>query len=286
MAQRRMLSKRISQSKKVNRLPLKAQVVWTWTIPYLDDYGCYTGDSEDIKTEVFPKNKKISQRDIEKALGIEAEAGLIVWYSIGNGQLVQQYQNFDDFQTFKSDRPRLSEYPQYQPNNKDIIPVGNQKIPEGSLSKVKLREENLSKEKSKYMEFVFLTEEEHKKLVSKFGEEGTRKRIKALNDGIGSKGYKYKSHYHTILVWERTAKEKELAQNPPMRCGTSGCKKMGVQKRIDGTGQVYWLCEDHQIKPKPLPEGTPKPQMKSVPAAKPVDVNDARNRNRRALGVK
>jgi len=151
MAQRRMLSKRISQSKKVNRLPLKAQVVWTWTIPYLDDYGCYTGDSEDIKTEVFPKNKKISQKDIEKALGAEVEAGLIVWYSIGNGELVQQYRNFDDFQTFKSDRPKISEYPQYQPNNEGCVPVGNQKIPEGSLSKVKLREENLSKEKSKYI---------------------------------------------------------------------------------------------------------------------------------------
>ena len=66
-----MLSKRISQSKKVNSLQIKSQIVWTWTIPYLDDYGCYTGDSEDIKTEVFPKNKKISQKDIEICLGFD-----------------------------------------------------------------------------------------------------------------------------------------------------------------------------------------------------------------------
>lgn len=147
MAQRRMLSKRISQSKKVNGLPIKAQIVWTWTIPFLDDYGCYTGDPEDIKTEVFPKNKKISVKDIEKALGTEAKAGLIVWYSIGNGEIVQQYRNFDDFQTFKSDRPRISEYPQYKPNTEGMIPVGNQKIPVGSLSKVKLSKDKLSKHK-------------------------------------------------------------------------------------------------------------------------------------------
>lgn len=146
MAQRRMLSKRISQSKKVNRLPLKAQVVYTWTIPWLDDYGCYTGDPEDIKTEVFPKNKKISVKDIENALSKLATISLIAWYHIGNGELVQQYQNFDSFQTFKSDRPRMSEYPQYQPDNRDISPVGNQKIPEGSLSKVKLSKEKLNKD--------------------------------------------------------------------------------------------------------------------------------------------
>ncbi len=57
--------------------------------------------------------------------------------------------------------------------------------------------------KQKYMEFVFLSSEEYKKLVSQFGEQGTTEKIKALNDYIGSKGKKYKSHYHTILMWER-----------------------------------------------------------------------------------
>ena len=54
-----------------------------------------------------------------------------------------------------------------------------------------------------FMECVFLTEDEHKKLINLFGEEGVRQRIESLNDGIMSKGYKYKSHYHTILSWER-----------------------------------------------------------------------------------
>jgi hypothetical protein len=54
-----------------------------------------------------------------------------------------------------------------------------------------------------YGEFVWLTDAEHAKLVTAFGAEGAQERIKKLDDGIGSKGYKYKSHYRTILVWER-----------------------------------------------------------------------------------
>jgi hypothetical protein len=238
-----MLSKRISQSKKVNRLPIKAQIVWTWTIPYLDDYGCYTGDPEDIKTEVFPKNRKISQGDIKKALGIEAETGLIAWYAIEGGKLVQQYQNFDAFQTFKSDRPKISEYPQFQPNNKAMVPVGNQKIPavgnqkipEGSLSKVKLSKDNLREDKICHLDFVFLTKEEHSKLVEKFGESRTADLIEELNSGIGSKGYKYKSHYHTILNWARR-KDKE---NPPPKPQVSGETTAQYKERIRKEYEPY-----------------------------------------------
>lgn len=56
--------------------------------------------------------------------------------------------------------------------------------------------------KKQFLEFVFLTEDEHQKLIKKFGD-STQDWIERLNDGIGSKGYKYKSHYHTILNWER-----------------------------------------------------------------------------------
>ena len=69
------------------------------------------------------------------------------------------------------------------------------------VSKVKVSKVN--KEKNIHMEFVFLTAEEYQKLIDKFGEKQTLEKITELNDGIGSKGYKYKSHYHTILSWDR-----------------------------------------------------------------------------------
>lgn len=57
--------------------------------------------------------------------------------------------------------------------------------------------------KKLYLEFVKLTEEEHKKLIDKFGTTETNDFIERLNNYIGSKGTKYKSHYHTILNWNR-----------------------------------------------------------------------------------
>ena len=241
MALRRMLSRRISQSKNVNLLKLKSQLIYTWTIPWLDDYGCYTGDPEDIKTEVFPKNKKVTAKDIENALNEEAEKELIAWYSIGNGGLVQQYLNFDKFQTFKADRERKSDYPQYQPENEGVVPVGNHRIPLDSLniSKVKLSKVKLSKDK--YIDFVFLSKEEYEKLIKKFGEKLTNEKIDELNNGIGSKGYKYNSHYHTILSWDRKHKKDNKQTAPDKTCIV--CKGLGRKFQTDKGERQIWLCE-------------------------------------------
>jgi len=145
MAQRRMLSRRISQSEKVNKLSKNGQIIWTWTIPWLDDYGCYTGNPEDIKSEVFPRNPKISKNDIKAALLEEASIGLIILYKVEE-KTYQQYQNFektvggDIFQTFKSDRGRVSAYPQYQQGLELIGKSWNPMESNGrfNLSKVKL----------------------------------------------------------------------------------------------------------------------------------------------------
>ena len=56
--------------------------------------------------------------------------------------------------------------------------------------------------KEKHLEFVFLLKDEYLKLVNKFGQAGAEMWINKLNAYLGSKGDKYKSHYHTILNWE------------------------------------------------------------------------------------
>lgn len=68
--------------------------------------------------------------------------------------------------------------------------------------------------KRKYGEFknVFLSDEEYQKLKDRFGE-GLNEMIETLSIGIESKGYKYKSHYATILNWKRREeKEKEAGR--------------------------------------------------------------------------
>ena len=64
-------------------------------------------------------------------------------------------------------------------------------------------EEETKTKKEKYKEFVLLHQEEYEKLISEYGQTLTDAYIDKLNNYIGSKGKKYKSHYHTILTWIR-----------------------------------------------------------------------------------
>lgn len=64
--------------------------------------------------------------------------------------------------------------------------------------------------KIKYGEFknVLLADNEYQELLKRFGERGRSERIESLSIAIKSKGYKYKSHYATILNWERMKEAK------------------------------------------------------------------------------
>lgn len=72
--------------------------------------------------------------------------------------------------------------------------------------------ENVNKDLKKdiYGEFsnILLAKTEYGKLIEKFGTEKTSELIERLSSGIASKGYKYKSHYATILNWDNLDKKK------------------------------------------------------------------------------
>ena len=75
------------------------------------------------------------------------------------------------------------------------------------------------KKKDIYMRFgenqkVLLTYSQVKKLVQRYGKPFTKKCIEKLDNGIASKGYKYKSHYAAINSWVvRAVKEDEEKEN-------------------------------------------------------------------------
>jgi CRISPR/Cas system-associated endonuclease Cas1 len=71
--------------------------------------------------------------------------------------------------------------------------------------------------KDKYLEYVYLSSEQFKKLEDRFGKERTQEYIERLNNYIGQIGAKkaatkYVSHYHTILSWAGKD-EKEKGNN-------------------------------------------------------------------------
>ena len=82
-----------------------------------------------------------------------------------------------------------------------------------------------------YGEFknIKLSENEYQKLMAKFGEITAKQWIETLSEGIASKGYKYKSHYATILAWHRKdEKEKQLGGNNGKYKGNPSQKPAGA----------------------------------------------------------
>ena len=69
MARGRMINKKVSNSKRVNDMPLQAQLLFTWLIPHLDCNGCFYGSAQMIKSLVIPR-KNWSKKLVEKCLTI------------------------------------------------------------------------------------------------------------------------------------------------------------------------------------------------------------------------
>ena len=77
-----------------------------------------------------------------------------------------------------------------------------QKIKE-TITKDTIQKKEVSNKKYGEFKNVSLSDNEYEKLKEKFGEDGAKERIETLSAAIASKGYKYKSHYATILSWDR-----------------------------------------------------------------------------------
>lgn len=97
-------------------------------------------------------------------------------------------------------------------------------------------------EKVKYLDFVFLSKANYDQLAQKLGSTRVDQYIDKLNNYIGSKGKKYKSHYHTILSWaSKDDGIKSLTSSPakpirPKKNADAGCPICnGTGKMSGGT---------------------------------------------------
>lgn len=99
-----MLSSTISTSQKVSKVSNLAKLIFTWMIPHCDDYGQMAGDMDSVKWEVIPRID-VPEREIEECLKELEGEGLIKRFK-EKDKIYLKISNFDDFQTFKNDRPR------------------------------------------------------------------------------------------------------------------------------------------------------------------------------------
>jgi len=209
MAEGRMLKKRISKSRKFAELKNdKSKILYLMMLPHLDVEGRLEAEPDIIKADIIPLFKW-PVKTIKNCLLELSKVGLIVLYKV-DGEQYLEFTNFDKFQILRKDRESGSK-----------IPVPGQ-LPEYSRSTPALSKDNISKDKKKYLEFVLLTDDEYKKLCDRFGKSVADSYIERLNNYLGSKGKKYKSHYHTILNWSNKDSAAPKTGLPPIVVDSEG----------------------------------------------------------------
>lgn len=125
MAERRMISKVISISEKVNSLSLFGRLLYTWMIPHADDFGRLPGSPAKVRALVVPMADE-TVKDVEEALADMHRKGLIIWYEV-NGEKFIQITNFEKHQQGLHKRTK-SKFPE-PPDEFREIPGNSEEFP-------------------------------------------------------------------------------------------------------------------------------------------------------------
>lgn len=114
MAKGRMLNKKISLDEAVDDLSCDtSRLLFSWLISHLDYNGCYFGDAEIVKSNIFPLRKDISAKKIERFLQEMEKKYLIIRYWVGKMQYLFM-PSFDKNQpNLRKDREANSDIPPY-----------------------------------------------------------------------------------------------------------------------------------------------------------------------------
>ena len=159
-----------------------------------------------IKAEIFPYEEVDIDKGLTELAKIKNHSArpFILRYEV-NGEKYIQIINW-----YKHQKPHHTEKPSLIPVLKGMEKgMGSVHEASGELNNGEATVKKL------FLDFVRLSEAEYAKLVEQFSETGVKERIARLNDYIGSKGVKYKSHYYTILTWAR--KDEPIKSKQPIQ---------------------------------------------------------------------
>ena len=213
MAERRMFTKKITESDAFLDMPLSAQCLYFHLNMSADDDG-FVNAPKKIQRLIGASDDDLKLL-IAKSFVLVFETGILV------------IKHWRMHNTIRQDRYHPTDYQEeykqigLKPNNSYTWqPNGNQMETENRLDKIrldKINKEKYIKRKFGSFENVELTDEEYQKLKDRFSD--YEEKIENLSSYIASKGAKYKSHYATILNWSRKD-DKDLPKwfnNEPQR---------------------------------------------------------------------
>lgn len=254
MAEGRMLKRNISESRRLAELKTdSARLLWTWIIPFLDSEGRFYASPDMIKGKVVPRILSFTEKNIPKYIEDMASVGLITLYRV-DGELLLQYRKFETFQKIVKSREAA---PLVGPDKGEIVMTESRSNPDEVVSKSRLpfpnlREVNLREEKrketppkTKHLDSVFLTVDEHQKLLSLLSQKGLEAAIEKLDYSITVKSGKYLDHYKTILNWHKRGFLTPQTQN-----GGNGGNGTKPAPSPAPPQQIYTVC--HKCKKEVL----------------------------------
>ena len=149
MANSRMLHKKISVSLQVNKLPIEAQLLFTWLITHTDDDGRLKGEPEYVAATVVPL-KRWGPKKIQKYLELMQNLGLIYYFENENEKIIE-FCKWRAHQTIKSDRYKPSILPSFSHKTEsnlepERIQDVSAKEPQANISEDKLSKDNISED--------------------------------------------------------------------------------------------------------------------------------------------
>jgi len=110
MPEKRMIWKSVSTSRKVNKLSIKAALLWTWCIPYFDVAGYLEVEPDYLKYNILPRRGDITEKDIEDLVKEIISSGLWIRCNNSNGVAVVKDPKFFDMQKVREDREAPSRF--------------------------------------------------------------------------------------------------------------------------------------------------------------------------------
>lgn len=153
---------------------------------------------------------------IRMALGVFRQFGMIE--DTDHGILVanwEKHQNIAALEKIREQtRLRVKKHRENQKQIAGNVTVTKCNATEEELDKEKEKSTKSTPRKSKYAEFVSMTEAEYQKLVDRFGEKDTLRLIEILDNYKGSKNKRYASDYRAILNWCVKRLEEEKKDRP------------------------------------------------------------------------
>ena len=197
----RIIKDSIRTSRSVNAMTDFQFRLWVYLITYVDDYGRGSADPELLKGFVFPRRKRVSESDIEKALAELAGMGCILLYTV-DGESYFCFPRWGDHQRIQT---KKSKFPAPE-DATEIHGESRWKTEDGGDAPPESESESKSESNPKVcikahgpFENVKLTDTELEKLQKRFPD--YLQRIDRLSTYMASSGKRYKSHYATILKW-------------------------------------------------------------------------------------